>query len=178
MSSFKINQTDQMIKDGVTLAAYVCLDKQEITVLNIEILRRARIRITSTSPPLFFFLYSFAFSSSIHCNQKRLKEKLFFPQANHTLVELNKNPNNNSINKNKQTRACFLVLGRWLCVWDTAGLNSTVPSLCNWLRRLRSVTYSLTSLSFLVSLCSGSLKHTRLNHMLTNAAAPHHNDTF
>lgn len=101
----------------------------------------------------------------------------FLSQANHTPVESNKKPNNNSINKNKQTRACFLVLGRCLCVWDTAGLNSTVPSLCNWFRKLQSFTYSFISFSLFTSLCSGSLRHTRFNHMLSNAAAPHHDET-
>lgn len=101
----------------------------------------------------------------------------FWSQANHTPVESNKKPNNNSINKNKLTRECFLVLGRCLCVWDTAGLNSTVPSLWNWFRKLRSFTYSFISFSLFTSLCSGSLRHTRFNHMLSNAAAPHHDET-
>lgn len=104
-----------------------------------------------------FFLSPFAFSF-IHCNQKspeKPKSKAcFVPSQSHTSwVEQNPQPNN-SINKNKQTRVCFLVLGQALCVWDTAGLNSTVSSLCIWLRRLRSVTYSFISLSFFMSLCS------------------------
>lgn len=84
-----------MIKDGVTLAAYVCLDKKEITVLNIEILRRAGISIPSTSPPLCFsfpHLLSHLYTVTKKA-LKSLKAKHVLFQANPTLVELNKTPN-------------------------------------------------------------------------------------
>lgn len=75
---------------------------------------------------------------------------VFVPSLSHTSWVEQKTQQ--QLNKqNKQTRACFLVLGRCLCVWDKAGLNSTVPSLCNWLRRLRSVTYSFIALSLFMS---------------------------
>lgn len=101
---------------------------------------------------------------------------VFVPSLSHTSWVEQKTQQ--QLNKqNKQTRACFLVLGRCLCVWDKAGLNSTVPSLCNWLRRLRSVTYSFIALSLFMSLCSGSLRHTSFNHMLQLPIMTKHTET-
>lgn len=101
----------------------------------------------------------------------------FVPSQSHTSWVEQKTQK--QLNKQKQTNKSMFSCAEsvFVCVWDTAGLSSTVPSLCNWFRKLRSFTYSFISFSLFTSLCSGSLRHTRFNHMLSNAAVPHHDET-